>query len=728
MGSSLSHFFEYSDASFAAEPEPRVQGNGAVLVIDGDTRTVAGVSEQIGDYLGIGAEDNLGRSINDLPAAIAQAVNVNPQSGNQEYLLLQDGMAFDLVGHWRRRKLIVDLLPKAQHPTATHPKGLGSYSEAIRAICEAPTIRAAMQVLSDAVARITGFERTMIVAYATGGHGEVLAEALTTPSLPSFVGKFFRNAGPAGLSHPGDLVPHRAISSLADSASQKMVLADGAPLDLSRSFLRAPSKTHCTWLRSLGVTSTFATILFQRGRPWGQIVCLGPEPMSLGYDTWSVVSDLGRVLMARIEQDEDAADHDRFRKVCSVEAGLASEVNRHGRAEDAIQIMLPTLTDFVRADGMAFVYGKRIFTYGRTPPDDFIDKLPLWALTQAASQTAFETISLQALLPEALPHFESACGILVRRIMTQQSCRLIWFRGPEPIPNDWLGVLPVRESGSHDKAGAEKQTSRPWEVIGSPERQSDFEAILNALTTQLILIEENQDLKAITGELFQQQHEALREFFASAVHDLKAPLRAIKFALDMMKEEHFDPQAVSDADQIAETSGERMVALTDSILTLADVQSAPLELAPINTLALLEDVRSVLSADVSASKARLEVGDLPSVMGDRDQIARLFENVISNAIKYRAPDRPPLIRIAANVLGDKVRFSVTDNGVGIAQDDAKAIFQPMVRLHSKDKIEGVGLGLTISQGIVEAHGGEIWCEPGRPEGLRIVFDLPAYTP
>ena len=95
-----------------------------------------------------------------------------------------------------------------------------------------------------------------------------------------------------------------------------MVLADGAPLDLSRSFLRAPSKTHCTWLRSLGVTSTFATILFQRGRPWGQIVCLGPEPMSLGYDTWSVVSDLGRVLMARIEQDEDAADHHRFRKVC----------------------------------------------------------------------------------------------------------------------------------------------------------------------------------------------------------------------------------------------------------------------------------------------------------------------------------------------------------------------------------------------------------------------------
>jgi light-regulated signal transduction histidine kinase (bacteriophytochrome) len=736
VGSLLSRFFEYSDAQAADSGGPAVgvkgqtiQGAGALLMIDGPLRVVKGASERIGDYLGFGVSDLLGRSVDDLPISLTRAPDTPTSKDAKNHLLLQEGLDFDVVGHWRRDSQIVEFLPKPRQTKGLANKILRTRSEAMDAIASAPTPLAAMQLLSDAVAEITGFERTMVCAYSMGGHGEVLAETLGTTDLPSCLGKAFHNPEPQGLVDPGESAPHRAIWCLDGASSQKFISAEGPSHDLSRAFLSAASETHCDWLRSLGIASTFATTLVQNGQPWGQIMCHGTKGRSLGYDIWTTVSKLGRTAMARVAQDAERADHGRFRKVYSVDAGMASEVSRHGRAEDAIQSILPALMEFAQADGIAFVYGKQIFTSGRTPPDDFIDKLPLWALTHTADQNAFETISLQALLPEALPHFETACGILVRRIMTQHPCRLIWFRGPEPTPADWVGIPPPANGGSNTDAVPECRTSKPWHGIGSTGDREDLDTILSALATQLILIEENRDLKAITAELIQQQqHEALREFFASAVHDLKAPLRAIKFALDMMKEEHFDPQAVTDAYQIAETSGDRMVALTDSILTLADVQSTPLELAPIDTHALLENVRVVLSADMSSTNGHLELGDLPKIMGDRDQIARLFENVISNAIKYRAPDRPPIIQVTAETRGSSVRFTVSDNGLGIAEEDTSEIFKPMVRLHSKDQIEGVGLGLTICRGIVEAHGGEIMCEPRDPHGLRIVFDLPAYTP
>ena len=731
LGSVLSHVFETTHpapsvhAQDAAPDTWRIQGLGAVAVVHRRTRLVTGCSADVGAYFDTEAHALLDQADSLLPHAISRELDRGPVKGAPFYSLLSEETAFDLVSHWQDDHLIVDILAKPDRASLSTGMTVQSLSSAFASILKAPSSQSAIQSTTDAVSQLSGFGHVMLCEYTSDGSGKVIAETRASTRLAPCLGKYFPSSG-TGFGADQQLT-HRAIPCTENGASQAFLpsaIGHTTPT-LERSLLRPVAPSHATHLRALGVQATFTTTLALRGRPWGAIVCHHPAPLSLGYAEWGVVADIGNALMARLDRETEQEACRRLREACAIKSKLASERNRLGRMEEAIQSIVPALRDFAQADGLAFVYRGKTITSGKTPPQAFMDKIPIWALAQTAGHSEFETTSLQALLPEALTHIETSCGILIRRITTQRANRLIWFRGPQSGPRDWIGD-PSLTAGLVQSG---QQESLPWDVVATDANRAGFNALLDAVAGQLVLMEDNSDLKTITGQLIQhQQHEALHDFFTSAVHDLKAPLRAIKFALDMMKEEDFDPQAVTDAYQIAETSGERMVTLTDSILTLANVQSSPPKVAPIDMLSLLDDVRAVLSADFSTTQARMELRTLPMIVGDRDQIARLFENIISNAIKYRSSDRAPHIVIEGRLRGGRVTFSVADNGVGISRDTADEVFKPMVRLHSKDHIEGVGLGLTICKGIVEVHDGDIRCEPRDPFGLRIVFDLPAHIP
>jgi chemotaxis family two-component system sensor kinase Cph1 len=114
---------------------------------------------------------------------------------------------------------------------------------------------------------------------------------------------------------------------------------------------------------------------------------------------------------------------------------------------------------------------------------------------------------------------------------------------------------------------------------------------------------------------------------------------------------------------------------------------------------------------------------LPEMFGNRQQILQLFQNLISNGIKYRS-DKPPEIQIsAAKSNSGHWLFSVSDNGTGLEMKHAEKIFQPFQRLHNKDQYPGTGLGLTMCKRIVELHGGRIWVESELGRGSTFSFTL-----
>lgn len=167
----------------------------------------------------------------------------------------------------------------------------------------------------------------------------------------------------------------------------------------------------------------------------------------------------------------------------------------------------------------------------------------------------------------------------------------------------------------------------------------------------------------------------------------------------------------------------RMKTLIDDLLALSRMGGGN-ALRAVQSAAALEQAMGDLRCEIEAQGAVIAYDPLPAVMADGPQLGRLFANLLGNALKFRG-EQPPAIFVQAEQRGDEWLFSVRDNGIGIAPEDAEKIFTLFKRLHGRQRYPGNGIGLAECKKIVERHGGKIWVEsePGRGASFR--FTLPA---
>jgi two-component system sensor histidine kinase/response regulator len=220
-------------------------------------------------------------------------------------------------------------------------------------------------------------------------------------------------------------------------------------------------------------------------------------------------------------------------------------------------------------------------------------------------------------------------------------------------------------------------------------------------------------------------NEALRHFTNAASHDLRAPLRTIGGFLSALAEDagpSLDEQSRDYIDRSVKASA-RMSSLLDSLLSYAQLRR-PVVAERLDCNVLVGQVQSDLSQAVTEKGATLRIGPLPNIRGDQDRIYQLFLNLISNAFKFQRPGEPPIVSVSAESKDNEWVFCVADNGIGIAPEHCREIFEAFRRLHNQSKYEGSGLGLAICQQIVEQHGGRIWVESALNEGCRFQFALP----
>jgi chemotaxis family two-component system sensor kinase Cph1 len=130
-----------------------------------------------------------------------------------------------------------------------------------------------------------------------------------------------------------------------------------------------------------------------------------------------------------------------------------------------------------------------------------------------------------------------------------------------------------------------------------------------------------------------------------------------------------------------------------------------------------------LEEAIANSDAQVTCSDLPTVIADETQLVQLFQNLISNAIKYRSQE-PPVIQVTAQRQDGQWLFSVCDNGIGIDPKYAERIFVIFQRLHTQEEYAGTGIGLTIAAKIVERHAGRIWVESELGQGATFYFTIP----
>lgn len=168
----------------------------------------------------------------------------------------------------------------------------------------------------------------------------------------------------------------------------------------------------------------------------------------------------------------------------------------------------------------------------------------------------------------------------------------------------------------------------------------------------------------------------------------------------------------------------RMKRLINDLLGYSRAGNSPLRREVVNSRELVETVVASLALQIEDTGAEVRVGGLPKVRVDAVQFGRVFQNLIENAIKYRAPDTRPVIEVAAARKDGVWRFSVSDNGIGIDPVFKDKIFEIFKRLHGRERYSGTGIGLAVTKLVVERHGGRIWVEPRAGGGSIFYFTLP----
>ncbi|CAM4297824.1 sensor histidine kinase [Deinococcus marmoris] len=229
------------------------------------------------------------------------------------------------------------------------------------------------------------------------------------------------------------------------------------------------------------------------------------------------------------------------------------------------------------------------------------------------------------------------------------------------------------------------------------------------------------------NEELRRSNEELEQFAYVASHDLQEPLRTITSFSQLLITRYsgqLDPRAEVYVRQISEGTG-RMAQLLQDLLAFARVTSGAGALVAVDVNTVLAQVMQDLHAQIEGTGAAISVGDLPRVRGDASQLRQVFQNLIGNALKFRDPQRPSVIRVEAVPDGANVRFSVIDNGIGIEAEFFGRIFTIFQRLHGREEYEGNGIGLSITRKIAERHGGEVWLDSTPGAGSTFFLTLPA---
>jgi signal transduction histidine kinase len=288
---------------------------------------------------------------------------------------------------------------------------------------------------------------------------------------------------------------------------------------------------------------------------------------------------------------------------------------------------------------------------------------------------------------------------------------------------------PLALLGSEARRVAAGEFAQPFAIAGGPREIAEVGGEIDAMRERIVAeLAAVQDAHAQLEEQaleLRRSNAELEQFAYVASHDLQEPLRKIASFCQALQT-RYHGQLDERADQyidFAVDGAKRMQILINDLLAFSRVGRGGRQDELVELQEVLAAAQSTLAETIQRSGGRVDAGELPAVRGDRAQLTSLFQNLISNAIKFRDTE-PPVVRIAALRQSQAWQLSVADNGIGIEDEYAERIFLIFQRLHTREAYEGSGIGLALCRKIVEYHGGHIWLDTNYSGGARFRFTLP----
>ncbi len=243
---------------------------------------------------------------------------------------------------------------------------------------------------------------------------------------------------------------------------------------------------------------------------------------------------------------------------------------------------------------------------------------------------------------------------------------------------------------------------------------------LNVLAKQIMTTFENQ-------RIIENANKKLVDFANMVAHDVRAPLRTINSFIGLHDKE-LQKNSVSykkDYLDFIKKAANNLDELTHGLLDYAKAGDHSFKNEKLKLHSILETVTFNLTETIKSSKAKVILPkDNFIITGKKLQLIQLFQNLISNSLKYQDGQKSPIVKVKADELNGKIRVSIIDNGIGISQENLDKIFEPFKRLHSSEEYKGSGIGLATCKKIIEKMGSQFFVSSELGKGSIFTFDLP----
>ncbi|MBK8173988.1 MAG: PAS domain S-box protein [Rhodospirillales bacterium] len=226
-----------------------------------------------------------------------------------------------------------------------------------------------------------------------------------------------------------------------------------------------------------------------------------------------------------------------------------------------------------------------------------------------------------------------------------------------------------------------------------------------------------------------RSNELLTQFAYAASHDLQEPLRAVAGSVQLLEKRYaaqLDDRARKFIRHAVE-GAQRMHQMIDDLLAFSRVQRAPRVHGAVDLNTAVSAAMQNLAQAIADACAQIQVQTLPTVLGNKEQMVMLLQNILGNAIKFHRADIVPQIRVRAEDKGNHWEIIIDDNGIGIPADQTKRVFELFQRLHTREEYLGTGIGLALCRQIVQSHGGTIGVNSQPGEGSSFFFTLPSFA-
>jgi signal transduction histidine kinase/ligand-binding sensor domain-containing protein len=287
-----------------------------------------------------------------------------------------------------------------------------------------------------------------------------------------------------------------------------------------------------------------------------------------------------------------------------------------------------------------------------------------------------------------------------------------------------------------------------WRVRQLQRKQRSLQEARDLLEQQVKertaeLAREHEALRESEGKLrvfatqLERSNRELQDFAYVASHDLQEPLRKVTVFSERLKEKNngkFEPESLDYIDRMQKACGRMQTLITD-LLNFSRVTTKAQPFAPVKLAEIAAGVVEDLEGRIEMVKGRVELGDLPVIDAEPLQMRQLLQNLIGNALKFRRPEEPPVVKVNAEIFPDPdkperklCRLTVSDNCIGFDEKYADRIFQVFQRLHTRNEYEGTGMGLAIVKKIALYHGGDIIARSKPGEGATFILTIPAAHP